>query len=95
MREASETMRDSENSEGDPGEAQHESMRKLASLYYVLMQGQQSMQAAMEQFVAEALQHLAHELLTISERQERLAGRIPPTCRTFIPWSWAARRCGC
>jgi len=67
---------ESEQSESG-SDTQHEAMRRLASLYHVMMEGQQGMKMAMEQFVAEALRTLAFDLLALSRRQESVAAAIP------------------
>ncbi|NTV04683.1 hypothetical protein HGA89_07245, partial [bacterium] len=65
-----------------PGSAsQQEAMRRLASLYNVLLQGQQAMQMAMQNFAGEAMRRLAFDLLEISRRQEALAASIPADLR--------------
>lgn len=60
---------------------QHEALRRLASLYHIMMQGQGAMQMAMDQYVADALRGLAFDLLDLSRRQEALAGAIPSDLR--------------
>ncbi|MDO9170896.1 MAG: DUF4175 family protein, partial [bacterium] len=61
--------------------SQQEAMRRLASLYNVLLQGQQAMQMAMQNFAGEAMRRLAFDLLEISRRQEMLAASIPADLR--------------
>ena len=61
--------------------SQQEAMRRLASLYNVLLQGQQAMQMAMQNFAGEAMRRLAFDLLEISRRQELLATAIPADLR--------------
>jgi len=60
---------------------QHEALRRLASLYHIMMQGQGAMQMAMDQHVADALRGLAFDLLDISRRQEALALAVPQDLR--------------
>ena len=80
MRQSAESMKqDSPSSESN--DSQHESMRRMASLYHVLKQGQQAMQMAMEEFVGDALRRLAADLLDLSRRQEVLVGAIPSDLR--------------
>jgi hypothetical protein len=81
--ESSEEQQQSEPSEpSDSGsESQHEAMRRLASLYHIMMQGQQGMKMAMDQFVADALRTLAFDLLSVSKRQELVTGSIPSDLR--------------
>jgi len=67
--------------EGGSSDAGHQAMRKLASLYHVLLQGQQGMQMAMETFAKEIMLRLTHDLLKLSRRQEELVGRIPANLR--------------
>ncbi len=61
--------------------SQQEAMRRLASLYNVLLQGQQAMQMAMQNFAGESMRRLAFDLLEISRRQETLAASIPADLR--------------
>lgn len=82
-----EALRDAANSLKSPAEApqsspsQQEAMRRLASLYNVLLQGQQAMQMAMQNYAGEAMRRLAFDLLEISRRQEALAASIPADLR--------------
>ncbi len=80
MREAAEGM-SADSPPSPPSDSQHEAMRRLASLYHVLLQGQQSMQMAMEDMVGDALRRLASDLLDLSRRQETLAATIPNDLR--------------
>lgn len=68
-------------SPSDGEQQQHEALRRLASLYHILMQGQGAMQMSMDQHVADALRGLAFDLLDLSRRQEDLAGAIPSDLR--------------
>ncbi len=65
----------------DGGDAAHEAMRRMAALYHVLLEGQQGMQSAMQDFAGDVLRRVASELIGISRRQEALAGRIPSNLR--------------
>lgn len=58
-------------------EMQQQALRDLGALYHVLMKSQQAMQMAMQAQQLASLRALAADLLTISERQELIAGRIP------------------
>ncbi len=81
--QSSDEQQQSEPSEpSDSGsESQHEAMRRLASLYHIMMQGQQGMKMAMDQFVADALRTLAFDLLSVSKRQELVTSSIPSDLR--------------
>lgn len=64
----------------DPRQAaqmQQQALRDLGSLYSVLLASQQAMQAAMKMEQVSSLRGLAADLLSLSERQEDLGGRIP------------------
>jgi hypothetical protein len=82
-----EALREAANSLKSPSQApqsspsQQEAMRRLASLYNVLLQGQQAMQMAMQNYAGEAMRRLAFDLLEISRRQETLATSIPADLR--------------
>lgn len=77
QKQSAQEMRSGEKPQGG-SDSQHEAMRRLAALYHALMQGQQSMQANMENYSAEIMRRLAFDLLGLSRRQETLAGQIPP-----------------
>ncbi len=79
MREASRRM---SAADPDAGQSeQHEAMQSLAGLYSVLLQGQQAMQAAMQQHVSETLRRVAFDVLSLSARQEEIVSRIPNNLR--------------
>lgn len=80
MRNSAQEMSEPSDSEGSQ-DAGHEAMRQLASLYHVLLEGQQGMQMAMKNFAGDVMRRLAHDLLVLSGRQEDLAGRIPANLR--------------
>jgi len=80
MKRAAEEMRKSDGESGS-NDAGHEAMRQLASLYHILLQGQQGMQMSMQNYAVETMRRLAHDLLEISRRQETLAGKVPANLR--------------
>ncbi|MBU1072709.1 DUF4175 family protein, partial [bacterium] len=80
MRRSAQQMRQP-GEESDSADAGHEAMRKLAALYHVLLEGQQGMQMAMQNFAGETMRRLAFDLLELSRRQEDLADRIPANLR--------------
>lgn len=68
----------------DPEQAaqlQQEALRDLGSLYHVLLETQQAMQAAMQQNQVSSLRGLAADMLALSTRQEEIANTIPPQLR--------------
>ncbi len=80
MKQAGQEMLESD-SQSESMDAAHEAMRQLASLYHVLLKGQQGMQMAMQNYASDSMRRLAHDLLEISRRQEDLAGRVPANLR--------------
>jgi len=82
MRQAAGKMQSGGESPPDAAAAQREALRSLASLYHIVVKGQQAMQMAMQQYAAETLRRLAFSLLTLSRRQEELAARIPDDLHT-------------
>lgn len=58
-------------------EMQQQALRDLGALYHVLMKSQEAMQMAMQAQQLTQLRSLAADLLTLSARQEEIAGRIP------------------
>lgn len=79
MREAAREMSAGDSSGAD--RAGREAMRALAGLYSVMLRGQQAMQQAMERHVAAALRRIAFDVLSLSRRQEEVAGSIPANLR--------------
>ncbi len=68
----------------DPDQAaqmQQQALRDLGSLYHVLLESQEAMQAAMQQHNLSSLRQLAADLLALSTRQEEIAARIPQRMR--------------
>lgn len=79
MQKASEQL-----SEMDPGEAaemQQQALRDLGALYHVILESQQAMQMAMEQNQISSLRQLAADMLSLSARQELIAGQVPAQLR--------------
>ena len=60
---------------------QQQAMRDLGSLYHVMLETQQAMQAAMQMNQVTSLRRLAGDLLDISARQEGIAGQVPVRLR--------------
>ncbi len=60
---------------------QEQAMRDLGSLYHVLLQTQQAMQAAMQMNQVSSLRGLAADLLAVSDRQETIADQVPSRLR--------------
>ncbi|MBE0566846.1 MAG: hypothetical protein IH621_12850, partial [Krumholzibacteria bacterium] len=60
---------------------QQQAMRDLGSLYHVMLQTQQAMQAAMQMNQVSSLRGLAADLLAISARQEDIADQVPARLR--------------
>ncbi|MBK9302349.1 MAG: DUF4175 family protein [bacterium] len=81
LREAAGSLKSPSGPPPESASSQQEAMRRLASLYNVLLQGQQAMQMAMQNFAGEAMRRLAFDLLEISRRQEELAAAIPADLR--------------
>ena len=82
----SESMQEAEDqlTEGDRQEAreqQDEARRRLLSLYEVMLEGQQMMQAAQGKFAGEQLQQLAFDLLQLSHREEEVVDALRETVR--------------
>ena len=60
---------------------QEQALRDLGSLYHVILKTQSAMQMAMDNQQTTSLRRLAADMLTLSERQEIIAGRIPARIR--------------
>ncbi len=79
MQKASEQLQQGES--GGAEQQQQQALRDLGYLYHVLLTGQQGMQMAMQEHQVASLRRLAADLLTLSERQEEIAARIPTELR--------------
>lgn len=75
MNDASEQL--SQMSPEMAAQMQQQALRDLGSLYHVILKTQSAMQAAMSNHQATSLRHLAADMLSLSARQEEIAGRIP------------------
>ena len=60
---------------------QQQAMRDLGSLYHVMLETQQAMQAAMQMNQVTSLRRLAADLLAMSARQEGIADQVPVRLR--------------
>jgi hypothetical protein len=75
MDEAARRLQQQQQNEAESN--QEQAVRDLAALYHVLLKSRQGMQMALMRNQAISLRRLAGDLLTLSERQEEIAGSVP------------------